>query len=116
MPTIYPSLEAFDAAVNGKPIKRADVDPLGVYVDKTPGYWFDGRIQHDGIGKPLPGIIEVKEKVVARKLAAAGGRPLPDGDPRLVDMLREFYAAKDAPPAPPPVAALIAPAPVKARA
>lgn len=115
MPTIYPSLEAFDAAVHGKQIKRSDADPLGVFVDKTPGFWFDGRIQHDGTGKPLPCIVEVKERIAARKLAAAGGRPLPDGDPRLIDMLREFYGATGAPTPPAVVAALIAPPPAKAK-
>lgn len=108
MPTIYPSLEAFDAAVNGKSLKRAEADPLGVFVEKVPGYWFDGRIQHETGKPPLPCIIEVKEKPAARALAARGGRPLTDGDTRLVEMVRDFYAAKDAPAAPPAVVAIVA--------
>lgn len=91
----HPSLEAFRRAKNRGGMAVAG-DPLEKFQDCF-GLWFTGAVRD--LPKPLPVLVEIKERWKARDVAKKGWRPLDAGDPELVAMLREHYReAKEVPP------------------
>lgn len=105
--TVYPSIDAYEqalAAARGEKQGRRLDDPLSKYIDMV-GWWTTGAVI--GYEKPLPVTVQVADREAARRLAAKGGRPLAESDPRLLEMIRVHFAGRDPKDVPPAFAPFV---------